>query len=126
MPGSAVQASSKTYRKATKMVAEKLGVDAQHTDQPSEDFRRILEFIKTQPSEDVAEIVNIARAYFRLGARKGLRQAVKLMADRRVVAGPKWITLRDDVRFTARVKMPDGKQARISVEFRPENLGFTE
>jgi hypothetical protein len=121
-----IVASSKTYRKATGMVADALGIDADYSGTPSRDFKKIVRQIQATPEIDESQLSAIAEKYYRIGMRGGLRLATDLMAQGHFFIKGNKCYAEGNTTFERRLRMPDGERAQFEFDFSPDDLGFTD
>ena len=119
MPNRAAEASSKTYRHATNLLADELDVEPDHTDRPSEDYSRAVDLVGDKLRER-------ARKYYRLGIRRGFIDACDrmLQGDLTLDGDTLWLS-GGGITVSVKVRLaPDDDKQSESFKFRPSQLEF--
>lgn len=119
MSNPAAEASSKTYRHATNLLADELDIEPDHTDRPSEDYLRALDLVGDK-------LRARARKYYRLGVRRGLIAACDRMLQGDLTLDGDTLRLSEGgVTVTVKVRYaPDDNKKRQSFKFTPAELEF--
>ena len=119
MPNLAAEASSKTYRRATNLLANELDIEPDHTDRPSEDYLRALDLAGDKLREQ-------ARRYYRLGVRRGLIAACDRMLQGDLTLDGDTLRLStSDVTVIVKIRYAlDDDKKRESFKFTPAELKF--
>ena len=119
MPNRAAEASSKTYRRATNLLADELDIEPDHTDRPSEDYINAVDLVGDKLRER-------ARKYYRLGIRRGFIAACDRMLRGDLSLDGDTLHLSDGgVTITVKVRYaPDDRKRRQSFKFTSIELEF--
>ena len=119
MEDTPVAASSKTYRAATNLLADELGIETEHTSRPSADYQRTVDHVGDEHRKR-------ARKYHRLGIKRGFIAACNRMlnGDLKLVGDTLWlhespVTVEINVRYS-----PDDDKDRDSFTFTQSGLEF--
>lgn len=107
-------ASSKTYRIATRAVADMVGVSPEHTGRPSVDFEALIKSVPKAMRKQLREA-------FKSGVMQGVLLATNLVADGSIYKKGNSVFAPHKMKTSARV---DGNRVQVTV--RAKDLGFNE
>ncbi len=109
-------ASSRTYRKASNLLARETRVGVQHTRRPHEDFVDMVERVRTRMDEK-------ALTWYRRGIVRGITYAADRVLDGTITLQNG--TLRARRSFNLRVKIKiDGREERHKIKTKAREAGF--
>ncbi|MCY4143249.1 MAG: hypothetical protein OXG08_06120 [Gammaproteobacteria bacterium] len=119
MKQQAIRASSKTYRKATNLLAEELDIELLHSKYPSKDFEQAVKLVGE-------EIRHVASKFYRIGIRRGYIKACDDVLAGQLKLENQELTLESNkVSLQIKVRFhKDDERSRFTYEFLPNELHF--
>ena len=118
-PKEAIEAASATYRKATQAVADSIGIEAEHSKWPSEDFEQIIESLEGNTQK-------LALKFYRLGLRRGLIKATDWVVDGPLNYKAGTLYAPNELEVKIRVRLPNNVWKKKRFKFKHKELGFSD
>lgn len=114
-----IQASSATYRKATKKLANVLSLDPQNSKYPKEDFDFMLDKVDEKSKERALE-------WYRRGIKRGIIYATDLVLKEILELKNKTLYAPNQVNVSVRIRFKGEDWNSSEFNFSAEELGFEE